>query len=672
MRLNLKTKLIISSIMTACFFIIGGMALMVTNKLCVSKADSTKVNPSESNTIKDNVTMFQAFEWETNNDGQHWNRIAGMAEELDNLGINQIWLPPAYKGEKGISDVGYSPYDLYDLGEFYGNTHEPEKLDVRTRYGKKDEYINAIKKLQEQGIKVYADAVLNHKAGGEQYEELPAIEVYKDNTNYVKNYNYGNVRLFSIFNFDVFGEKSRNNKYSSFKWDASCFDGVDWDCAIPNEENYARTNSVYLLKGKNWDWEVDSENGNYDFLTCNDIDFDNEKVVEELTKWGEWYVNTTGVDGFRLDAVKHIKYDFFTKWIKDIENKTGKELNAVSEYLSHDISKIENYVSKTNGEFDVFDFPLYYQFRDASKGGYDLRKLFDTSLTNRNPDVGVMFVDNHDKQVGRVQDEYALQQWFKGAAYTAILTRQGKSCVYYGDYFGTNEVVLFSTSKSRCEKLKNKIDPLLYARKHYAYGEQVNYFENPDYIGWVRKGDKEHKGSGLAALISDNDLGGSIWMDVGKEHAGEIWYDITGNEKHKVIINADGYGEFSVRGNEYGNCFSVWVADNSNKYCNATQCKNEDKVTVYYKGDLEEDVHIVYGTDENDWIDGPGIKMEESEYAEYKKVVLEIDNKTELKFCFHDGKNNWQNNDWANYVAYGPGIYTVLNGKLIRDNPQID
>ena len=42
-------------------------------------------------------------------------------------------------------------------------------------------------------------------------------------------------------------------------------------------------------------------------------------VVEELKKWGKWYLELTGVDGFRLDAVKHIKSLFMAEWIKEMK-----------------------------------------------------------------------------------------------------------------------------------------------------------------------------------------------------------------------------------------------------------------------------------------------------------------------------------------------------------------
>ena len=41
-----------------------------------------------------------------------------------------------------------------------------------------------------------------------------------------------------------------------------------------------------------------------------DIDLNNYDVVTELKKWGKWYTDLTALDGFRLDAVKHIRADF--------------------------------------------------------------------------------------------------------------------------------------------------------------------------------------------------------------------------------------------------------------------------------------------------------------------------------------------------------------------------
>ena len=78
------------------------------------------------------------------------------------MGITSIWLPPAQKSAAGINDTGYGCYDLYDLGEFN------QKGTVRTKYGTKEEYLKAIKTFQKEGVKVYADIVLNHRLGADE------------------------------------------------------------------------------------------------------------------------------------------------------------------------------------------------------------------------------------------------------------------------------------------------------------------------------------------------------------------------------------------------------------------------------------------------------------------------------------------------------------------------
>lgn len=62
-----------------------------------------------------NSTIMQYFEWYLPSNSSLWNRVANDANHLDRIGINYVWLPPAYKGTGGKTDVGYGVYDLYDL-----------------------------------------------------------------------------------------------------------------------------------------------------------------------------------------------------------------------------------------------------------------------------------------------------------------------------------------------------------------------------------------------------------------------------------------------------------------------------------------------------------------------------------------------------------------------------
>ena len=50
---------------------------------------------------------------------------------------------------------------------------------------------------------------------------------------------------------------------------------------------------------------------------------DHPEVVTELKNW-KWYTSTLNLDGYRLDAVKHIKFDFFKDWLNYQRSASGK------------------------------------------------------------------------------------------------------------------------------------------------------------------------------------------------------------------------------------------------------------------------------------------------------------------------------------------------------------
>ena len=91
----------------------------------------------------------------------------------------------------------------------------------------------------------------------------------------------------------------------------------------------------------------------------------------------------------------------------------------------------------------------------------------------------------------------------------------------------------------------------------YAYGDQIEYFDHPSAIGFIRTGDEEHVGSGLVFLMS-NDEAGSKKMDLGEEHKGEIWHEITGNIQQEITLDEKGSGEFSVNTRN----IAVWIKKN--------------------------------------------------------------------------------------------------------------
>lgn len=401
--------------------------------------------------MNNNGTMMQYFEWYCSDDGDFYNRLIKNAECLKDAGITALWLPPACKGASGSSSVGYDIYDLYDLGEF------DQKGSIRTKYGTKEQYLSALEACRKVGLDVYADVVLNHKIGADGKENVFAYKCDKNNRNNLIS-DRQEIEAWTIYDF-----KARNGVYSDFVWDSNCFDGTDWD-------DITKSNDIYLFEGRQWECQVDGENGNYDYLKGADIDFDNESVVNELINWGRWYYDTTHIAGFRLDAVKHIKAAFYDKWISAMRQYTGKPLFTVGEYWHRQTGALENYLAETNGQISLFDVPLHFKFYYASTdaNNFDLRTIFDDTLTKENSTHSVTFVDNHDTQPEQALCS-TIEQWFKPHAYAMILLREaGYPCVFYGDYYGIEH--------NNIAPMKEWLNVLIKLRYDYAYGLQRDFF----------------------------------------------------------------------------------------------------------------------------------------------------------------------------------------------------
>jgi alpha-amylase len=481
--------------------------------------------------MKRNPTMMQFFEWHLEPDGTHWNRLKESALGLKKKGIDSVWIPPVTKGQSG-EDRGYGVYDLYDLGEF------DQKGTVRTKYGTKQELQDAIEACHEHGIDVYVDIVMNHRGGADETEEFEVIEVAQDNrTEEISE-------PFEIEGYTKFTFPARQDKYSSFKWGVEHFNGIDYDAK-------SEKTGIFRICGdeKAWNEHVDDEFGNYDYLMFANIDYHHPDVQEEMIRWGTWLADTLQCDGFRLDAIKHIDYDFIKKFVERIRQEQGENYYFVGEFWKPDLAASQNYLGNVDCSLNLFDVSLHYKFHQASKAGaeFDLTTIFDDTLVKTNPEHAVTFVDNHDTQPNEALESW-VEDWFKQSAYALILLRQdGQPCIFFGDYFGIG-------GEEPIEGKPAAIDPLLYARCHKAYGEQEDYFDDPNIIGWVRHGDREIERSGCAVLISNGDEGEKR-MFVGEERAGEVWVDLTGARDEKITIEEEGCATFLVNGGSV----SVWA-----------------------------------------------------------------------------------------------------------------
>lgn len=480
----------------------------------------------------DNHTLIQYFHWYYNEEEKLWVKAAKNAENLAEIGVTMVWLPPAYKATSGEGSVGYDCYDLYDLGEF------DQKNGISTKYGSKDEYVHAITTLQDNGITVMADVVINHKAGGDQLEKVPVRKVNPSNREEFTS------DVMVIEAWTKFTFPGRAGKYSEFIWDQHCFTGIDWAEDLKESGIF----SIQNVYGEAWEEVPSREFGNYDYLMFNDVDFRNEAVQDEIKRWGEWYYNTCGMKGFRLDAVKHISPWFLNIWIDHMNATFNEDFFIVAEnWVTSDVAELQSYIDETGGRMQLFDSILHMNFYRAGEEGqhYDLSKIFEGTLTQSHPELSITFVDNHDSQPLQALQSY-VEHWFRPLAYTLILLReQGIPCLFYADLYGCK----YSDMDDSGVELEIELiglpalSTVSKVRKLYSYGIQTDYFDHPNCIGWTRSGDDEHPDSGIAVVMSNGDAGQKS-MEVGLTHAGKEFKDLLGHREEIVTINEQGWGDF--------------------------------------------------------------------------------------------------------------------------------
>jgi alpha-amylase len=486
-------------------------------------------------------TLLQYFHWYLPDDGNLWKQIKEEAPRLKDLGFSSIWLPPAYKGSKGSASEGYDVYDLYDLGEF------DQKNSVRTKYGTRQEYLEAVDAIHDCGMRVMVDIVLNHKAGGDEIEKIKVVKVHPENRDKVIS------APFEIEAFTKFTFPGRQKKYSDFEWNYMCFTGVDYAYNM-EESGIFRIFNGY---GDSWEEVVGDEKGNYDYLMYDDIDFRNPAVCEELQHWAKWFWDQKNFDGVRLDAVKHITPAFYLDWLKKLRESTGQDIFAVGEYWAPGfLHLLLQYIEATNGEMSLFDSSLQQNFHQASINGkeYDMRNIFKETLVDALPQKAVTVVDNHDTQPLQAL-EAPVEAWFKPIAYALTLLRaEGFPSVFYPDLYGAHYKDHGNDGNEHeiwLEKVDG-IEKLLSARSNNAFGEQRDYFDHPNCIGWTREGDEDH--SGCAVLLSNSENGFKK-MEIGKRYAGKRFIDALGKISEEVEIDNEGWGQFLTPAGSV----SVWI-----------------------------------------------------------------------------------------------------------------
>ncbi|KAJ5810610.1 uncharacterized protein N7503_002828 [Penicillium pulvis] len=428
---------------------------------------------------------------------------------------------------------GYDIYDLFDLGEF------DQKGSISTKWGSKKELVEFVREARELGIGIIWDAVLNHKAGADFPEQFEAVEVDPQERNVEVS---KPLKIDGWVGFDFSG---RGESYSSMKYRWQHFSGVDWDDKSKQQAIYKT-----FAPGKGWASDVSTELGNYDYLMFSNLDHSHPEVRQDLFNWGTWITDELSLSGMRLDAAKHISAGFQKDFVAHVQKTANPDFFVIGEYWTGHLPALLDYLDKLGHTVVAYDVPLLEKFSKLShKRAADLRGIFDDTLVQCRPDHAVTIVANHDTQPGQMLETPVAPE-FKLISYALILLRKGGfPCLFYGDIYG----IRANVTDPMTPACSGKIPILAKARQLYAYGEQKDYFDQPNCIGFVRGG-VPGCSSGLACVIS-NAGPNRKRMFIGRNNTGQTWVDVLGNQSASVVIDWWGYGAFPVGAMSV----SVWV-----------------------------------------------------------------------------------------------------------------
>lgn len=528
----------------------------------------TGLSRSSNDATATNGVMMQAFYWDvpqTTSGQTWWQVLGGKASELKSAGITALWLPPAYKGS-GVNDVGYGVYDRYDLGEFN------QKGTVATHYGTLGQLQSCISALHGQGVQVYEDMVMNHLTSADAQEQF--------------NVGGTNYNVYTSFTYP-----GRANKYSTYQWHYYNFNGTQ---QAPN-------NGWYQWNA--WDFQPYANGDAYDNLLGSEIRYADANQVNETIKWGNWMTTTLGLDGYRLDATKHMLTSFVNSWLDNVKGTSGRF--AVSEAWFRNLGDMNNYAAATGGRTSLFDVPLHYTFADMSNGNgsWDMRGLQFAGFTEANGALSVSFVDNHDTdQTGGAL--YSPVANLKMLAYSYILTREkGYPCVFYKDYYNYG--------------LGAQIKTLIGIRQGHAFGTGYEYtsVNDANVYAYSRAGDASH--TGLLQLLNDGSAAASKSITTPFKNA--TLTDLTGNTTGTVTTDANGTGTFRVNGRSY----AVWVPSGTSTGGGTTTGTTAVKFTINYSNTVSgQDLYIVGNTAQlGSWNTANAIKMSGAAYPNWTVTV---------------------------------------------------
>ncbi|WP_199424661.1 pullulanase-type alpha-1,6-glucosidase [Actinotalea solisilvae] len=358
--------------------------------------------------------------------------LAGLRAQLDyieGLGTSAIWLTPSFlnrpvQGTGANASAGYHGYwitDFTQIDPHLGTNAELEAL---------------IADAHARDIKVYFDIITNHTADVVDYAEQQYAYVDQATAPY---YEADGVTPFDPADYAGTGTFPPLSAEASFPY-TPVVAPEDQDLKVPG---WLNDPTLYHNRG-NSTWAGESVTyGDFDGL--DDLMTEHPTVVDGFVDVYQDWIDL-GIDGFRIDTVKHVNFEFWEQWtteVLDYAHAQGKpDFFMFGEVYDADAAKLSPYVRRTDMN-SVLDFTFQSAVSTYSRGfsPLGLSQLFASDDMYTTPTTSSTalptFLGNHD--MGRIG--YFVQGDGSGLerselAHSLMYLTRGQPVVYYGDEQG--------------------------------------------------------------------------------------------------------------------------------------------------------------------------------------------------------------------------------------------
>jgi glycosidase len=368
----------------------------------------------------------------------HGGDLEGIRQRLSyirGLGTTAIWLTPTFKNKAvQLEDGPTAGYHGYWITDF---------TQVDPHLGTNQEMATLIREAHGLGMKVFFDIITNHTADVIDYREghRPGY-VSKDQ----RPYKTASGTPFDDRDFAAGNTFPPLSPTVSFPY--TPFNPPGAPVKAPAWLNDV---TLYHNRGNTTFTGEDSLYG--DFFGLDDLFTENPRVVQGMTDIYKGWIRDFGIDGFRIDTMRHVNDEFWQRFAPDVlsyaRSRGLRQFFMFGEVADTDRPRTSHFTTHDRVQ-SVLDFPFQQAAQNFAAGSHptsELRDFFagDDWYTDADSNAYQLptFLGNHD--MGRIghfikvanptaSDAEALAR--DRLAHELMYFSRGDPVVYYGDEQG--------------------------------------------------------------------------------------------------------------------------------------------------------------------------------------------------------------------------------------------